>query len=102
MYDLFGPWFTLIDFAGDGRADAVLEAAAAQHLPVRHCVVADPGARELWERDLVLVRPDQHVAWRGNRSPANPAAVVRRVRGVPTVAMSTKGRALRDERTTHA
>lgn len=80
-FDRFGPWFTLVDFAADGRADGLLEAAAAQGLPVRHTVVTDPAARELWERDLVLVRPDQHVAWRGNAAPANPAAVVRRVRG---------------------
>jgi 2-polyprenyl-6-methoxyphenol hydroxylase-like FAD-dependent oxidoreductase len=91
IYDLFGPWFTLIDFAGDGRAGELLEAAHAQHLPVTHRVVYDPVARELWERDLVLVRPDHHVAWRGN-SVADAQAVVRRVRGVPAVELSTIGR----------
>jgi 2-polyprenyl-6-methoxyphenol hydroxylase-like FAD-dependent oxidoreductase len=89
IYDRFGPWFTLVDFAGDGRAGALLEVAAAQGLPVRHTVVADSAAREVWERDLVLVRPDQHVAWRGNVIPASPAALVRRVRGGRSVAMTT-------------
>lgn len=81
IYDRFGPWFTLIDFAGDGRADDLLTAATAQGLPVSHTVVTDAAARQLWERDLVLVRPDHHVAWRGNKPPRNPTAVVRRVRG---------------------
>ncbi|MGW1279612.1 FAD-dependent monooxygenase [Streptomyces tsukubensis] len=85
LYDLLGPDFTLVDFAGDGRASPLLDAAAAQGLPVAHTVVADPGARHIWERDLVLVRPDHHVAWRGNRPPADPAAVVRRVRGAAEV-----------------
>ncbi|MEV0776498.1 FAD-dependent monooxygenase [Streptomyces sp. NPDC050433] len=81
LFDRFGPSFTLIDFAGDGRADTLLEEAAAQGLPVSHTVVPDAGARRVWERDLVLLRPDHHVAWRGNTAHPDPAAVVRRVRG---------------------
>lgn len=81
IYDRFAPSFTLVDFAGDGRADPLLEAAAAQGLPVSHTVVTDPGARQVWERDLVLLRPDHHVAWRGNTAHSNSAAVVQRVRG---------------------
>ncbi|GAA1881002.1 FAD-dependent monooxygenase [Asanoa iriomotensis] len=81
IYDLFAESFTLVDFAGDGRAAPLLEAAAAQGAPVKHAVVRDARARRLWERDLVLLRPDQHVAWRGNAVGADPAAVVRRVRG---------------------
>jgi 2-polyprenyl-6-methoxyphenol hydroxylase-like FAD-dependent oxidoreductase len=81
LFDRFGPEFTLLDMAGDGRAGALLAAAAERGLPVRHVVLTDGRVRELWERDLVLVRPDQHVAWRGNRAPADPAAVVDRVRG---------------------
>lgn len=99
LFDLFGPWFTLVDFSGDGRADALLEVAAVQGLPVRHTVVTDRAARELWENDLVLIRPDHHVAWRGNRSPDDPREVVLRVRGVPapvmSAAMSTIGRTRR-------
>ncbi|MEV0492144.1 FAD-dependent monooxygenase [Streptomyces atratus] len=81
IYDHFALPFTLIDFAGDGSADALLEAAAAQGLPVTHTVVTDAGARQAWERDLVLLRPDHHVAWRGNKVHPNPASVIQRVRG---------------------
>ncbi|WP_225801882.1 FAD-dependent monooxygenase [Streptomyces sp. NK15101] len=81
ILDRFGPSFTLVDFAGDGRARPLLDAAAAQGLPVAHTVVTDAGARRIWERDLVLLRPDHHVAWRGNEPHPDPAAVIRRVRG---------------------
>jgi hypothetical protein len=43
--------------------------------------VRDAHAHALYERDLVLIRPDQHVAWRGNREPADPLDVVDRIRG---------------------
>lgn len=81
ILDRFARSFTLMDFVGDGSADDLLEAAAAQGLPVSHMVVTDGNARQVWERDLVLLRPDHHVAWRGNRAPSDPIAVVRRVRG---------------------
>lgn len=84
LFDRFGPDFTLVDFAGDGRADPLLEHAARRGLPVRHTVVSDAAARELWERDLVLIRPDQHVAWRGNTAPGDCAEVVCRVSGRST------------------
>lgn len=85
LYDLLGPEFTLVDFVGDGRADALLAAAHDQGVPVRHTVIEDDVAREVWERDLVLLRPDQHVAWRGTTAPADPDAVIRRVRGAEPV-----------------
>jgi 2-polyprenyl-6-methoxyphenol hydroxylase-like FAD-dependent oxidoreductase len=81
LFDQFGPEFTLVDLTGDGRADGLLTAAALRGLPLRHIVVKESHVRDLWERDLVLVRPDQHVAWRGNAAPADPAEVIDRVRG---------------------
>lgn len=80
LFDLFGPDFTLVDMVGDGRADPLLAAAAERGVPVRQIVVGESRVRELWERDLVLLRPDQHVAWRGNRV-TDPAGVIDRVRG---------------------
>jgi hypothetical protein len=40
---------------------------------------ADAGG--LYDHKLVLSRPDQHVAWRGNTLPADPLALIDRVRG---------------------
>ena len=40
-----------------------------------------PEARELYERDYALVRPDQHVAWRGNRLPEHSPSLFDQVTG---------------------
>jgi hypothetical protein len=37
--------------------------------------------RPLYGCDLALIRPDQHVAWRGNRLPADGDALLARVTG---------------------
>jgi hypothetical protein len=38
-------------------------------------------ARELYAAPLVLVRPDQHVAWRGSAVPEDPTSLIDTVRG---------------------
>jgi 2-polyprenyl-6-methoxyphenol hydroxylase-like FAD-dependent oxidoreductase len=43
--------------------------------PVTVIEVANARAREIYECDLVLVRPDLHVVWRGNAAPEDPARV---------------------------
>jgi 2-polyprenyl-6-methoxyphenol hydroxylase-like FAD-dependent oxidoreductase len=80
IYDVLGLGFTLLAFGGaDTRA---LEAAAAQrHVPLTVLRLDDAEARGLYERDLVLIRPDQHVAWRGNALPGDCAALLARITG---------------------
>jgi hypothetical protein len=46
-------------------------------------VVADEAA-SVYETRLVLVRPDQHVAWRGDAPPPDPLSLIDRVRGAQT------------------
>ncbi|MBI3706398.1 MAG: hypothetical protein HY246_01720 [Proteobacteria bacterium] len=73
LFDRFGPGFTLLRLGGSAPDCAALEAAAhARAMPFKVLEVADAEARDLYERDLVLVRSDQHVAWRGNLPPADP------------------------------
>ena len=62
-------------------ADALLAAFAKRNLPVRAVDVPSPVARDLYERDIVVVRPDQHVAWRGNADPPDAADVVAQMTG---------------------
>jgi 2-polyprenyl-6-methoxyphenol hydroxylase-like FAD-dependent oxidoreductase len=80
LFDLFGPGFTLLRFA-EHAVDTLVEAAARRGVPLDVVDVSDPHARSLYERDLVLIRPDQHVAWRGDTVPANPIDLIDRVRG---------------------
>jgi len=80
IFDRFGRWFTLLNF---GRADpaALVAAARARQVPLTVVNIEDPHARSIYERDLVLIRPDQHVGWRGNTVPRDALSIIDRVRG---------------------
>ena len=81
LYDRFGFDFTLLDLAGNpARAAPLLEAARSAGLPLCLVTLNEPGLRGLYEADYALIRPDQTVAWRGDRLD-DAAAVVDIVRG---------------------
>lgn len=80
MLDLFGRGFVLLRF-GEAPTAAVEEAAKRRGVPLTLADVDEPDAAALYERRLVLVRPDGHVAWRSGEVPADAAALVDRVRG---------------------
>lgn len=80
--DLFGRGFTLLRFSADPEGgNALADAAAAAGVPLETAPVDEPVAASLYETKLVLIRPDGHVAWRGNALPADCAALIERVRG---------------------
>jgi 2-polyprenyl-6-methoxyphenol hydroxylase-like FAD-dependent oxidoreductase len=70
LHDRLGPGYTLLRL-GATRADtaALEDAFRAIAAPLDVLDVPDAAARDLYERDLVLVRPDLHVVWRGDRAP---------------------------------
>jgi 2-polyprenyl-6-methoxyphenol hydroxylase-like FAD-dependent oxidoreductase len=80
--DLFGRGFVLMRF-GRAPIDAapLVAAAAERQVPVTVHDIRDEQAVALYERSLVLVRPDGHVAWRGDEVPADAAWVIDTVRG---------------------
>jgi 2-polyprenyl-6-methoxyphenol hydroxylase-like FAD-dependent oxidoreductase len=68
---------------GRTRADtsALARAFAALGAPLRTLDIADECARDIYQRDLLLLRPDMHVAWRADEAPADPVALARMVTG---------------------
>jgi hypothetical protein len=44
--------------------------------------IGRPEAARFYGCRLVLSRPDQHVAWRGDRLPADPLALIDHIRGI--------------------
>jgi len=81
LYDALGSGFTLLRRDPSVGVDGLVAAAARGGVPL---TVRDLDAEEaaaLYPRTLVLVRPDQHVAWRGDAPPANPGALVDLIRG---------------------
>jgi 2-polyprenyl-6-methoxyphenol hydroxylase-like FAD-dependent oxidoreductase len=80
--DLFGRGFALLGFGTDAaEAAPLLEAARKRHLPLTFTAIAEPHIAALYERKFVLVRPDGHVAWRGDRMPEDALCVIDVVRG---------------------
>jgi FAD-dependent monooxygenase len=69
IFDRFGKDWSLVTFTQKSASDAqpLLDAAASLSVPVEHVDLRDEDhARSIWAHDLVLVRPDEHVAWRAN------------------------------------
>src|SRR5262249_47399961 len=93
--DLFGKGFALLGFGADPTdVDALPVAARARGVPVAFTAIDHAEAAARYARKLVLVRPDGHVAWRGDQAPDDALAVIDRVRGAAaecaTVVPSTR------------
>jgi 2-polyprenyl-6-methoxyphenol hydroxylase-like FAD-dependent oxidoreductase len=80
LYDAMGPEFTLLRFDADVDVAALEAAAHERGVPLRVLDV-ERSAAGAFDGTLVLSRPDQHVAWRGDRLPADPLALIDHVRG---------------------
>ena len=82
LYDGFGAGFTLLVTAGDASAaSGIVEAAVELGIPLTVLAPADERLRPLYQASYVLIRPDQHVAWRADAAPRNAAALLRHVTG---------------------
>lgn len=82
--DLFGHGLTLLRLTGKATDSGAFEAAADERgLPLKtHDLSGESDEiRELYGADLVLVRPDGHVGWRGDTMPDNAGLVLDMLRG---------------------
>lgn len=70
LFDHLGVGFTLLRLGRQiGQSTSIETAAQARGIPLRVLDVTAPWARDLYERNLVLIRPDQHIGWRGDDPP---------------------------------
>ena len=81
LYDALGPEYTLLRLDPGVDVEPLRAAARRQGLPLALLDIAGEEAHRLYDRKLVLSRPDQHVAWRGDRLPDDPDALVQLLRG---------------------
>jgi hypothetical protein len=80
IIDLFGGGFILLAFADIDTAP-VERAAKRRGVPLQTCRIRHAEAATVYERKLVLVRPDGHVAWRSNAVPEDCTALLATVCG---------------------
>lgn len=78
--DLFGKGFILVAFT-EGPTSSFTDAAQRAGVPLEVIGIDDKQLREIYERNFVLVRPDGHVAWRGNEIPNNTKEIIDKIRG---------------------
>jgi 2-polyprenyl-6-methoxyphenol hydroxylase-like FAD-dependent oxidoreductase len=80
--DLFGRGFVLLALdSNEAEAETITSAAKRVRVPLEVVELYAPEVKTIYERGLVLVRPDGHVAWRGDQAPVDAAGIIDRVRG---------------------
>ena len=72
VQDRIGDGYTLLCF---GKHDVSAFKAAFERIPFSVLDVREQRARDLYGFDLILLRPDLHIVWRGNSTPADVAGL---------------------------
>jgi aromatic ring hydroxylase-like protein len=81
LYDALGSNFTLLRFDPSTETAGLVAAAATRGVPLNVLDVEADDAASLYRSKLVLSRPDQHVAWRGDQVPSDSLGLIDRIRG---------------------
>jgi 2-polyprenyl-6-methoxyphenol hydroxylase-like FAD-dependent oxidoreductase len=81
LYDAVGPEYTLLRFDPAVETGPLVAAGAQRGLLLSVLDVEADKSESLYPNKLVLSRPDQHVAWRGDEPPVDCLGLIDRVRG---------------------
>jgi 2-polyprenyl-6-methoxyphenol hydroxylase-like FAD-dependent oxidoreductase len=82
LYDQLGKGFTLLRLGGKAADTSLIEIAAQnRRVPLKVIDMPHADARDLYGRDLALIRPDQYVAWRGDAPPSDSDRLIARLTG---------------------
>ena len=82
MQDAIGDGYTLLRLGRSSADVSGLERAMrARHAPFTVLTIDDSAARDIYGFDLILLRPDLHVAWRGNAAPDDPTHLAAQATG---------------------
>lgn len=75
MQDILGDDYTLLDLKGDCDTAPLQAAFAAIGAPLKVLHLNEPRVRDVYGASVFLLRPDLHIAWRGDTAPSNPEAL---------------------------
>src|SRR5262245_12452082 len=81
LYDACGDDFALLRFDPRTPVSGIVDAAARRSVPLKIVDVDARHAPSPYAHKLLLLRPDRHVAWRGDEEPSDPVALIDLVRG---------------------
>jgi 2-polyprenyl-6-methoxyphenol hydroxylase-like FAD-dependent oxidoreductase len=85
IQDRIGAGYTLLRLGGTREdGSALAQSMKALGAPLEILDIPDPAARDLYGFDLILLRPDMHIAWRGNRAASAPRDLAALVTGHST------------------
>jgi 2-polyprenyl-6-methoxyphenol hydroxylase-like FAD-dependent oxidoreductase len=81
LYDAMGPEYTLLRTDPEINIDPLVLAASDKGVPLCILDISGEEVNALYNRKLILSRPDQHIAWRGDELPENPVGLIETIRG---------------------
>jgi len=81
VYDALGPAYTLLRLDSDIEIAPLVEAMRDGGVPLEVVDLQTGDSQHLYDRKLILVRTDQHVAWRGDAVPESLQYLVDTLRG---------------------
>ncbi len=88
LYDHLGEGFTLISTVLNADNSAELQRVEASartlHIPLKSLVPNDARLLRRYQARFALIRPDQHVVWRGDTLPQDFSAILLQVTGQPS------------------
>ena len=82
LYDAIGGDHALLRMNTRIDVTPLQDAASARGMPLRVVDLAGEEASAVYREALLLSRPDQHVAWRGEMLPADAGRLLDRLRGM--------------------
>ncbi len=91
LYDALGSDFALLRLDPKLEVGGLMAAAAHRGVPMKLFDVDSDEAAALYPCKLLLSRPDQHVAWRGNKLPDDSMALIDQVRGASVGEIAHEG-----------
>lgn len=81
IYDALGMGYTLLRFNPSVEIEPLVREAARGNIPLKTLDIRPCDRLAVFREDLILARPDFHIAWRGNRLPDDLAVLIGKMQG---------------------
>ena len=81
LYDKLGDGLSLLQFGDEASGEGLINAAKEMNIPLKLIKLENNYKDDVYKENLILVRPDLHIAWRGNTIPVDCSALLKLVTG---------------------